>query len=148
MASLIIVLKTPELEYIDLTRGQYLFGISNLNESVINNNTYQLGNRFDGLTPGIYHWSVKNIDSGNIMSRGKDTVVGDSGNCYTHFVTSSNTEIILQTTHKLLKVSDIECFYSEGREYFKFLPDTAVIDVYGNVTVTTNTPFNGKITIC
>lgn len=148
MASLIIVLKTPELEYIDLTRGQYLFGISNLNESVINNNTYQLGNRFDSLVPGIYYWAVKNIETSNIIARGKDTVIGNSGDCYTHFVANSNIEYIPATLHKKLKVSDIECFYSENNKYFKFLPDDATIDIYNNVTVTTNTPFNGKITIC
>lgn len=148
MASLIILIKTIDYEYIDPTRGQYLFGISRVNETLINNETYQYSNRFDGLVPGLYHWTVKNTVSGNIKARGNDVVVNDPSNCYTKFVQNSNNVIIPQTTHKLLKVSDVECFYVEDDVYYKFLPDNAVIDLTGNVTVTTETPFTGKVTIC
>lgn len=148
MASLIILIKTIDYEYIDPTRGQYLFGISRVNETLINNETYQYSNRFDGLVPGLYHWAIKNTASGNIKARGNDVVVNDPSNCYTKFVQNSNNIVIPQTTHKLLKVSDIECFYVENDIYYKFLPDNAVIDLTGNVTVTTETPFIGKVTIC
>jgi hypothetical protein len=148
MASLIILIKTNDLEYIDPTRGQYLFGISRVNETLINNETYQYSNRFDGLVPGLYQWAVKNVTSGMIKARGNDIVVNDPSNCFTEFVTSSNNITVLQTKHKLLKVSDIECFYFENNEYFKFLPNDAKTLLNGTVIVTTETPFTGKITIC
>lgn len=148
MASLIILIKTIELEHIDPTKGQYLFGISDVSSTVINNNTYQLSNRFDNLVAGQYHWAVKNVSTGNIKARGTDVVRDEPNQCHTEFVTNSNNITILQSKHKLLKVSDIECFYKEDNDYIKFLPNEPKILLNNDVIVTTYIPFTGKITIC
>lgn len=149
MASLIISIKNEELEFIDPAKGLYLFGISRVNENLINESTYQLSNRFDNLVPGIYNWYVKEITTQIIRASGSDIVRGDNTNdCYTKFVNNLNLIIIPKLEHKKDIINDIECFIDVNGEYFKFIPDSAIIEITGQVTVTTFSPFKGKITLC
>lgn len=149
MASLIIFIRTPDLINIDLTLGLYLFGISDTNSNVINNNTYQLGNRFDNLEPGVYNWAVKHVSTAEIKARGTDVVKRlFDGGCYTKLVNGLNNINIPKIEHGKDVISDIECFIESGNNYFKFIPDSAKINLDSSVTVITESPFIGKISIC
>lgn len=155
MPSLIIRLRTQELEFIDPAKGLYLFGISNVNENIINENTYQTSNRFDELVPGLYNWYVKGITSNKILASGSELIKKDNNGaeCYTKYIiTASNNIVIPKTEHKLDIVSDIECFIKNfnvtDESYFKFTPDSCTIELDGSVVVKTDSPFIGKITIC
>jgi len=155
MASLIITLRTQELEFIDPARGLYLFGISNVNENIVNENTYQTSNRFDDLVPGLYNWYVKKVTSNKVVASGSELVKKDNNGleCYTKYLTTpSNNIVIPKTEHKLDIISDIECFIknfnTNNDSYFKFTPDSSVIELDGSVVVKTDSPFIGKITIC
>jgi hypothetical protein len=149
MASLIINIKNEELEFIDPAKGLYLFGISRVNENTINESTYQLSNRFDNLVPGLYNWYVKEITTQIVRASGSNIVKNnDTNDCYTKFVNNLNLIIIPKLEHKKDIINDIECFLDVNGEYFKFLPDSAIIEITGQVTVTTFSPFKGKITLC
>jgi hypothetical protein len=149
MASLIINIKNEQLEFIDPAKGLYLFGISRVNENTINENTYQLSNRFDNLVPGLYNWYVKEITTQVVRASGSNIVKNnDTNDCYTKFVNNLNLIIIPKLEHKKDIINDIECFLDVNGEYFKFLPDSAIIEITGQVTVTTFSPFKGKITLC
>jgi hypothetical protein len=149
MASLIISIKNEQLEFIDPAKGLYLFGISRVNENTINESTYQLSNRFDNLVPGLYNWYVKEITTQIVRASGSNIVKNnDTNDCYTKFVNNLNLIIIPKLEHKKDIINDIECFLDVNGEYFKFLPDSAIIEITGQVTVTTFSPFKGKITLC
>jgi hypothetical protein len=149
MASLIISIKNEQLEFIDPAKGLYLFGISRVNENTINESTYQLSNRFDNLVPGLYNWYVKEITTQIVRASGSNIVKNnDTNDCYTKFVNNINLIIIPKLEHKKDIINDIECFIDVNGEYFKFIPDSAIIEITGQVTVTTFSPFKGKITLC
>ena len=149
MASLIISIKNEQLEFIDPAKGLYLFGISRVNENTINESTYQLSNRFDNLVPGLYNWYVKEITTQVVRASGSNIVKNnDTNDCYTKFVNNLNLIIIPKLEHKKDIINDIECFIDVNGEYFKFIPDSAIIEITGQVTVTTFSPFKGKITLC
>jgi hypothetical protein len=149
MASLIIIIKTPELINIDLNSGLYLFGISTVNSNIINENSYQYSNRFDELTPGVYNWAVKHIQTGQIKARGTDVVKRlFDGGCYSKLVNNVQEINITFEEHKKDVVCDIECFIEVNNNMFKFIPDTARVNLDGSVTIIASTPFTGKVTIC
>lgn len=154
MPSLIITLRTQELEFIDPARGLYLFGISNVNENIVNENTYQSSNRFDELVPGLYNWYVKGLTSNKILASGSELIKKDNNGaeCWTKYIiTASNYIVIPKTEHKLDIVSDIECFrknFLGNDNYFKFTPDYCATELDGSVIVKTDSTFIGKITIC
>lgn len=151
MASLIIHLRTSDLEFIDPARGLYLFGISDVNSNIVNENTYQTGNRFDDLVPGLYNWYVKAINGTKILASGSEIVKRDNNGreCYTKYLTIPINNIsIPKSEHGLDIISDIECFIKNTNNYFKFSPDSSTIETNGTVIVQTDNPFIGKITIC
>jgi hypothetical protein len=152
MPSLIIIIKTPDLEIIKPESGLYLFGISKVNELDIDISTYQYSNRFDNLQTGIYQWAVKEITTDIIKARGTNIVEADFSNCHTEYISNSNNILIPLSKHNKPNVKDITCFESlgegENKTYDMFLPDSAEQLLSGAVLVKTDIPFTGKITIC
>jgi hypothetical protein len=149
LATLIINIRTLELENIDLSQGLYFFGISTKNQLDINEETYQQSNMFESLDVGVYQWAVKHVPSGIIKARGSDIVRNVTGSgCYEHDVINLNEVIIPLIEHKKDLVSTITCFRTVNNILSEFIPHSKEKLLDGSIKVTTNIPFTGKIYIC